>query len=147
MTKLWGGRFEGGLDAYMASFNASIRFDARLWQADIQGSCAYAAALCEAGILTNEEKDQIIQGLDFIFEEWLAGNFQLDIADEDIHTAIERRLGERIGPVAGKLHTGRSRNDQVATDLRFFLLDACDTLENLVRGSAENPHSECRTTH
>ena len=133
MTKLWGGRFEGGLDAYMASFNASIRFDARLWQADIQGSRAYAAALCEAGILTKEEKDQIIQGLDLIFEEWLAGDFQLDLADEDIHTAIERRLGELIGSVAGKLHTGRSRNDQVATDLRLFLLEACDTLENLIK--------------
>ena len=134
MTKLWGGRFEKGLDSYMASFNASIHFDVRLWKADIQGSRAYAAALCDAGILTNEEKDQIIQGLELIFEEWLSGDFQLEPADEDIHTAIERRLGELIGPVAGKLHTGRSRNDQVATDLRLFLLEACDTLENLHKG-------------
>ena len=119
MTKLWGGRFEEGLDPHMASFNASIGSDVRLWKADIQGSRAYAAALCDVGILTDEEKDQIIQGLDRIYAEWTAGEFQLEPGDEDIHTAIERRLGELIGPVAGKLHTGRSRNDQVATDLRL----------------------------
>jgi argininosuccinate lyase len=133
MTKLWGGRFEGGLDAYMASFNASIHFDVRLWKADIQGSRAYATALCEADVLTNAERDQILSGLDLVFEEWAAGDFQLHPSDEDIHTANERRLGELIGPVAGKLHTGRSRNDQVATDLRLFLLEACNTLEDLIK--------------
>ena len=132
MTKLWGGRFGEGLDPFMASFNASIGFDARLWKADIKGSRAYATALCDAGILTFDEKDQIIQGLDRIFSEWTAGDFQLDPADEDIHTAIERRLHELIGPIAGKLHTGRSRNDQVATDLRLFLLETCDNLGNLI---------------
>ncbi len=129
MTKLWGGRFEGRLDAFMASFNASISFDVRLWKADIQGSKAYAEAIFGAGILTIEEKEQIIHGLDRVHAEWTTGKFQLEPEDEDIHTAVERRLTELIGPVAGKLHTGRSRNDQVATDLRLFLLEACDTLE------------------
>ena len=120
MTKspLWGGRFEGGIDPFMARFNNSIGFDARLWQADILGSQAYAEAIFEAGVLTEEEKQQILSGLDRVQQEWASGRFLLKPEDEDIHTAVERRLDEFIGPVAGKLHTGRSRNDQVATDLR-----------------------------
>lgn len=123
MTKLWGGRFAGAADPLMARFNNSIHFDARLWAADIRGSQAYAAALAQAGILTAQEKEEIIQGLAQVYEEWAAQRFQLMPADEDIHTAVERRLTELIGPAAGKLHTGRSRNDQVATDLRLYLRD------------------------
>jgi argininosuccinate lyase len=133
MTKLWGGRFEGDLDPFMAIFNASIHFDTRLWKADIQGSAAYADALHSVGILSAEEKEQIVQGLEQIAAEWETGAFQVQPEDEDIHTAVERRLGELIGPAAGKLHTGRSRNDQVATDLRLFLLETCDEMEAQLR--------------
>ncbi len=121
MSKLWGGRFDLPTDALMDAFNKSIDFDARLWRVDIIASQAYANAICRAGALTPEERDQIIAGLDAVAEEWAQGGFLLQPEDEDIHTANERRLTEFIGPVAGKLHTGRSRNDQVATDLRLYL--------------------------
>lgn len=129
MSKLWGGRFRDNADPLMAQFNASIGFDARLWEADVRGSQAWAQALAEAGILSESERDMIMAGLDRIHEEWIRGEFQIKEDDEDIHTAVERRLTELIGPVGGKLHTGRSRNDQVATDLRLYLLDASDSLE------------------
>ncbi|MBX7235562.1 MAG: argininosuccinate lyase [Caldilineales bacterium] len=121
MTKLWGGRFEHEADAILSRFNDSIGFDRRLWEADLRGSRAYAEALHAAAVLTTAETQQILQGLEAVGEEWAAGRFLLQPDDEDIHTAVERRLHELIGPVAGKLHTGRSRNDQVATDLRLFL--------------------------
>jgi argininosuccinate lyase len=132
MSKLWGGRFEQPIDPYMDQLNKSIGFDARLWEVDIIASQAYANAICEAGILSEAERDQIINGLEKVFEEWDEGRFQLRPEDEDIHTAVERRLTELIGPVAGKLHTGRSRNDQVATDLRLYLCNALETLEGLL---------------
>ncbi len=130
MTKLWGGRFSGDVDPLMDRLNQSIAFDARLWEADIRGSQAWAQALVEAGVLSPEESQQIIAGLDRVYDEWARGDFRVQPGDEDIHTAIERRLTEIIGPLGGKLHTGRSRNDQVATDLRLYLLDAADTLES-----------------
>ncbi|KAI9098109.1 argininosuccinate lyase [Phlyctochytrium arcticum] len=106
----------------MEKFNASLGFDRRMWQADIAGSQAYAQALGLSGILTDAERDQIVQGLDKVGEEWANDTFVAQPSDEDIHTANERRLGEIIGThVAGKLHTGRSRNDQVATDMRLWL--------------------------
>ncbi len=120
-TKLWGGRFSDALDPLMEEFNASIAFDRRLWQADIRGSQAYAQALTRAGLLTANEAEQIVAGLEQVAGEWRAEEFEVKAGDEDIHTANERRLTELIGPVAGKLHTGRSRNDQVATDLRLWL--------------------------
>jgi len=120
--KLWGGRFEGTPDELMEHFNASISFDWRLWAADVEGSMAYARALERAGLLTAEEREQLIQGLEAIAREFEAGEFEIVPSDEDIHTAVERRLGELVGQVAGKLHTGRSRNDQVATDLRLYLM-------------------------
>ena len=126
--KLWGGRFSGATDPLMEAFNASISFDKRLWRADILGSQAYAAALARAGILSDDEAAQLIAGLEQVAAEWAAGGFQILSGDEDIHTANERRLGELIGPVAGKLHTGRSRNDQVATDLRLWLREQIDDL-------------------
>ena len=128
MSKLWGGRFQQSIDANMDRFNKSISFDARLWQVDILASQAYAHAICQAGVLSEEERNQIIDGLERVAEEWQAGSFQLEPGDEDIHTAVERRLTELIGPVAGKLHTGRSRNDQVATDLRLYTLEHIDAL-------------------
>lgn len=123
MTPLWGGRFTGANDPLMARFNASLPFDWRLWEADITGSVAWTKAIARAGLLTEAERAQIITGLETVRAE-----IALDPAaafaaapDEDIHSYVERRLTERIGPVAGKLHTGRSRNDQVATDVRLWL--------------------------
>ncbi len=125
---LWGGRFEGTTDALMRRFNDSISFDRRLYAADIAGSIAYAGALAQAGLISEAERDQLVAGLEQVRDEFDAGAFAVESGDEDIHTAVERRLGELVGEVAGKLHTGRSRNDQVATDLRLYLLDALDPL-------------------
>ena len=123
MTPLWGGRFTGQTDPLMAYFNASLPFDWRLWNADITGSVAWAQAIERAGLLTTDERDQIIAGLEAVRAE-IAPDPAASFAgadDEDIHSYVERRLTERIGAVAGKLHTGRSRNDQVATDVRLWL--------------------------
>ncbi len=118
----------------MDRFGASIGFDQRMWEADLQGSHAYAQALSEAGILTQEERTAIQEGLDGMATEWRRGDFHLEPADEDIHTAHERRLRELVGDVAGKLHTGRSRNDQVSTDLRIWLREQMGELqEHLTR--------------
>ena len=132
--KLWGGRFSGETDPRMEAFNASIHFDQRLWRADIQASQAYAKALARAGILTPEEAETLVTGLEQVAQEWAQGRFVLQPGDEDIHTANERRLTELVGPVAGKLHTGRSRNDQVATDLRLWLREEIRTLRQELRG-------------
>ncbi len=120
---LWGGRFETETDALLRRFGDSIGFDKRLYEADVHGSIAYARALAQAGVITAEERDRLIAGLEQVRAEFDAGTFIIQPGDEDIHTAVERRLGELAGPIAGKLHTGRSRNDQVATDLRLYLLD------------------------
>ncbi len=135
--KLWGGRFEGTTDSFMERFNASIGFDWRLWAADIEGSMAYARALERAGLLTADEVEQLIQGLEAVAQEFEAGQFEIVLLDEDIHTAVERRLGELIGQVAGKLHTGRSRNDQVATDLRLYLMQDIPDLRQQLAGLQE----------
>jgi len=127
--KLWGGRFEGQTNELMEQFNASIGFDWRLYEADIEGSAAYAEALSDAGLITIEERDQLQRALGQVLEEFGSGEFELRLSDEDIHTAVERRLYELIGPVAGKLHTGRSRNDQVATDLRIYARMAIKRLD------------------
>ncbi len=121
-TKLWGGRFTGANDPLMEAFNASIGFDKRMWQADITGSQAYALALARSGIISGNEAETLVEGLEQVAAEWAASTFELRPGDEDIHTANERRLTELLGDVAGKLHTGRSRNDQVATDTRLWLL-------------------------
>jgi argininosuccinate lyase len=145
-NKLWGGRFSGKTDPLMEHFNASLRFDRRLWKADIVGSQAYAGALARAGILTAAEAAQIVEGLGQVAEEWAAGAFVVVEGDEDIHTANERRLTELIGPVAGKLHTGRSRNDQVATDMRLWLRDQIavldDHLHDLIATAADRAAAE-----
>uniref|UniRef100_A0A8C9X923 Argininosuccinate lyase n=1 Tax=Sander lucioperca TaxID=283035 RepID=A0A8C9X923_SANLU len=127
-SKLWGGRFVGDNDPIMEKFNASIAYDQRMWDADIRGSKAYVKALEKAKLVTTDEMTQILQGLDQIFEEWSKNVFVIKPGDEDIHTANERRLKELIGTPAGKLHTGRSRNDQVVTDMRLWLRDAISTL-------------------
>ena len=130
--KLWGGRFTGTTDPIMHAFNESLSYDKRMWAQDIRGSQAYAKALIACGVLSESEAHTIIQGLSSVAEEWKNGSFRIADDDEDIHTANERRLKELIGPVAGKLHTGRSRNDQVATDMRMWLLDEIDAIVTLL---------------
>ena len=115
-------RFTGEMDARMEAFQASIGFDRRLASADIAGSRAYARALSKAGILTRNELKRIEQGLDSVRSDFEQGRAKVSVRDEDIHMAVERMLFQKIGALAGKLHTGRSRNDQVATDERLFLL-------------------------
>jgi argininosuccinate lyase len=127
--KLWGGRFTQGLDPQAFALNASIDFDRRLALQDVRGSLAWARALVKAGVLSPQSGAQIVAGLQSIKNEFEAGQFEFQPSDEDIHTAVERRLGELIGPAAGELHTGRSRNDQVATDLRLWLLDNLPALD------------------
>ncbi len=138
---MWGGRFEAAPDAIMQEINASIGFDKRLYSQDIVGSKAHVAMLAAVGILTEAEAKRIAKGLDRILAEIEAGTFTFSRALEDIHMNIEARLAELIGPVAGKLHTARSRNDQVATDFRLYMrdfLDAADVaLAGLQRALAE----------
>ncbi|KAF5391247.1 hypothetical protein D9757_001994 [Collybiopsis confluens] len=150
--KLWGGRFTGktdplyvfispGIDSHqpistsrMHTFNQSLAYDQRMHAADIKGSIAYAKGLRRVGILTEDEQDKIITGLETVETEWKNGTFKPAPDDEDIHTANERRLTEIIGSLGGKLHTGRSRNDQVATDMRLWLLEEIGQVENGLKG-------------
>jgi len=133
MGTLWGGRYTEAPDELLWEFNASLRFDKRLAQVDVRGSIAYAKALGRAGILNEDEVHILLRGLEQIAREFSQGSFAFAPTDEDIHTAVERRLHELIGPVAGKLHTGRSRNDQVATDIRLYLLEVLDELAQSLR--------------
>ena len=126
--KLWGGRFEGSLNELAAEYNQSLSFDRRLAEVDVRGSIAWGRAIARAGVINADEADQIENGLQRILADVRSGAFAPDPGDEDIHTAVERRLTELIGPVGGKLHTGRSRNDQVATDTRLWLLETIDHL-------------------
>ncbi len=134
MGKLWGGRFEKPTAELMGRFNDSIAFDVKMYKADIRASAAYAGALARADLISADERDQLVAGLDRVKAEFDAGTFELKPGDEDIHTAVERRLGELIGPVAGKLHTGRSRNDQASTDLRLHMLAEMATLKTALTG-------------
>jgi argininosuccinate lyase len=129
MRKLWGGRFEGQTDALIERLNNSLAFDARLWRQDIQGSIAHAAMLGATGILPTEEAEQIVAGLRDLEADLDSGVVLLPADAEDVHTAVEGLLRDRIGPVAGKLHTARSRNDQVATDVRLYLREAMDAID------------------
>jgi argininosuccinate lyase len=134
MPKLWGGRFTGPTDSLVHQFNASIGFDVRLYSEDIRGSQAWARALAKAGVLAPDEAETIVRHLEEIRAEFEKDTFELAPGDEDIHTAVERRLLEVAGAVGGKLHTGRSRNDQVATDLRLWLMGACDQMQQHLAG-------------
>jgi len=130
---MWGGRFMGGPDAIMEEINASIGFDFRLARHDIEGSKAHAAMLAKTGILEPQDAQAIAQGLDKIASEIEAGTFPFSRALEDVHMNIEARLAELIGPVAGRLHTARSRNDQVAVDFRLWIREALDALDDQLR--------------
>jgi argininosuccinate lyase len=125
-NQFWGGRFSGSTDAFVQEFTASIQFDQILYRVDIEGSLAHSQMLSEVGVLTSQERDAIHVGLNKILNDIEIGNFEWSVALEDIHMNIEARLIEEIGDIGKKLHTGRSRNDQVATDIRLYLRDVID---------------------
>ncbi|HZW82309.1 MAG TPA: lyase family protein, partial [Candidatus Deferrimicrobium sp.] len=114
--KLWGGRFQKSTDKLVEDFHSSISFDQRLYRQDIKGSIAHARMLGKCSIISEEEAEQIISGLEQILEDIEAGKVEFEVGAEDIHMNVEKILTERIGNVGKKLHTGRSRNDQVALD-------------------------------
>ncbi|MBO9574108.1 MAG: argininosuccinate lyase [Sphingobium sp.] len=126
---MWGGRFAAGPAAVMREINASLPFDKRLWKQDIAGSIAHAKMLGAQGILSKEDAAEIVKGLEAVAAEYEAGDLPEDLDLEDIHMASESRLADKIGPVAGRLHTARSRNDQVATDFRLWVRDAIDEVD------------------
>ncbi|MBR9827888.1 MAG: argininosuccinate lyase [Oceanospirillales bacterium] len=124
----WGGRFSEPTDAFVARFTASVDFDRRLYKQDIQGSVAHARMLAKVGVLTEDERDAIIRGLGEVRVEIERGEFEWSVALEDVHMNIEAALTKKIGITGKKLHTGRSRNDQVATDIRLYLRDEIDLI-------------------
>ncbi len=127
-ARLVSGRFTQPTDKFVEEFTASIEFDKRLYRYDIQGSIAHARMLAKQGIITEDEATRIVAGLEGILADIETGNFEFSVALEDIHMNVEARLTERIGPLGGKLHTARSRNDQVALDVRLYLRDEIDTV-------------------
>jgi argininosuccinate lyase len=147
--KPWGGRFSEPTDAFVERFTASVNFDQRLYHHDINGSLAHAQMLAEVGVLSNEEYRQIQQGLEEIRGEIEAGQFDWSVTLEDVHMNIEARLTDKIGITGKKLHTGRSRNDQVATDIRLYLRDEIDSiateLTRLQQGLIELARTEATT--
>lgn len=128
----WGGRFKEATDRKVVDFTASIQYDRRLYRYDIEGSLAHSRMLCRQGILTRREEAQIRSGLKAVLADIEKGQFQFSPGDEDIHMAIEKALIEQIGAVGGKLHTGRSRNDQVALDIRLYLREEIQRTRELV---------------
>ena len=132
-NKLWGGRFELDSDAITDQYNASISFDKRLYREDIAGSKAHATMLAQQNIISPEDRDLIINGLTEIEQEITEGKFAFSVEREDIHLNIEAALTERIGDAGGRLHTARSRNDQIATDTRLFVRESCDSVISSLR--------------
>jgi argininosuccinate lyase len=132
MMKLWGGRFEKDTDSLVEDFHSSISFDQRLYKQDINGSIAHARMLGKIGVLTEREAAAIIHGLEDLRQDIQNGKVEFEIGAEDIHMNIEKLLTERIGDIGKKLHTGRSRNDQVALDFRLFLRDEIDRTKSLL---------------
>jgi argininosuccinate lyase len=128
-SKIWGGRFQSASDAILEAINVSIDFDKRLAPQDVRGSLAHVAMLAETGIVTREDAAAITRGLEQIRGEIEEGSFAFSRALEDIHMNVESRLAEIVGPAAGRLHTARSRNDQVATDFRLFVRDTIDDID------------------
>jgi argininosuccinate lyase len=146
---LWGGRFSTKLNEQAWDLNSSLPVDQRMAIQDVDGSLAWAKALHQAGILQDEEHASIALGLEAIKKEFTSGKFSFVESDEDIHTAVERRLMDLVGPMAGKLHTGRSRNDQVATDFRMWMLEAIPALDaalkNVQNALVENAEAAGKT--
>ncbi|MBU0738899.1 MAG: argininosuccinate lyase [Alphaproteobacteria bacterium] len=133
-NQMWGGRFASGPSAIMEEINASIGFDKKLYAQDIRGSKAHATMLAHQGIISNEDKDKILHGLDTILSEIEGGQFVFSRKLEDIHMNVEARLAELIGPAAGRLHTARSRNDQVALDFRLWVKEELQKTEQALSG-------------
>lgn len=146
--KAWGGRFSGEALEWVEEFNASIHFDKVLLDLDIKGSIAHAEMLADCGIISAEDKDTIVDGLHRVKEEADKGNIEWDVKHEDIHMNVEHALIELIGPVGGKLHTGRSRNDQIATDMHLYvkeqvlsIIQSIEELQNtIIKIAEENIH-------
>lgn len=147
--KLWGGRFTQSTNEFVEMFTASVGFDQRMYRQDINGSIAHAKMLAHVGVLTTEECEAIVKGLNDIAQDIESGQFAWSAALEDVHMNIEARLTDRIGSVGKKLHTGRSRNDQVATDIRLYLRDEVDLvdaeLKRLLQGLVELAEREVGT--
>ena len=133
MAKMWAGRTDGATNKLADDFNSSIRFDCKMYKQDITGSMAHAAMLGAQGIIAKSEAEQLIDGLSGILEDLEIGKLEFDLSCEDIHMFVEQELTARIGDVGKKLHTARSRNDQVALDLRMYLREECDTIMTTVR--------------
>ena len=129
--KMWAGRFKKQLDSKVNDFNSSIRVDCRMYRQDIGGSIAHASMLAKQGIISVEDSEQIINGLEEILNDLENGKLEFDLTAEDIHMFVEAELTKRIGNVGKRLHTARSRNDQVALDIRLYLRDECDEIVNL----------------
>ena len=133
MAQLWGGRFTKETDQLVYNFNASIGFDQKFYRQDIRGSIAHVKMLAKQEILTEQERDQIIGGLEGILSDVEAGKLRITSEYEDIHSFVEANLIDRIGDAGKKLHTGRSRNDQVALDMKLFIRDEITELDGLVK--------------
>ena len=133
MAQLWGGRFTKETDKLVYNFNASISFDKRFYRQDIRGSIAHVTMLAKQGILTDEEKGQIIDGLEGILRDVENGTLEITDEYEDIHSFVEANLIDRIGDAGKKLHTGRSRNDQVALDMKLYTRDEIMELDTLLK--------------
>ena len=132
MAKLWGGRFQKSTDKKVDDFNSSIRFDKRMYKQDIKGSIAHAAMLGKQNIIPREDSDKIIAELRNILSDIEDGKIEFEVDAEDIHMNIEKILIERIGDAGKRLHTGRSRNDQVALDMRMYLMDETADIEEML---------------
>ena len=129
MAQLWGGRFTKETDKLVYNFNASISFDQKFYKQDIRGSKAHVRMLAKQGILTEEERDQILGGLDGILADVESGKLEITSEYEDIHSFVEANLIDRIGDPGKKLHTGRSRNDQVALDMKLYVRDEIEEID------------------
>mgnify|MGYP000336897141 CR=1 FL=1 len=129
MAQLWGGRFTKETDKLVYNFNASISFDQKFYKQDIRGSKAHVRMLAKQGILTEEERDQILGGLDSILADVESGKLEITSEYEDIHSFVEANLIDRIGDPGKKLHTGRSRNDQVALDMKLYVRDEIEEID------------------
>jgi argininosuccinate lyase len=143
--KLWGGRFTSGVDAALHQFQASLPFDVRMWREDVTASIAHARMLGAAGILAADDAAALVAGLEALRAAWAPDGPAVD-AQEDIHSYVESALRERLGPLAGKLHTARSRNDQVCTDFRLYLRGGCDRLDAALQ-AAQRAFLTCAEAH
>ena len=137
MAQLWGGRFTKETDQLVYDFNASITFDRRMYEEDIEGSLAHVKMLARQGILTEKEKEEIVAGLNGILEDVKAGRLEISEQYEDIHSFVEATLTDRIGEPGKKLHTGRSRNDQVALDMKLYVRKETKQLDALLKEMLE----------